>query len=79
MPPSASGVAPLPAVAAPTYAKLPLLRFVLRWLGIARILAEEKSLHSMLAAATPAGVVPFLEAPFCEKGSVFLVAGLVRG
>ena len=48
VPPSASGMAPLPAVAALAYDRLPRLRSVLRWLGIARNLARAKCLHLML-------------------------------
>ena len=58
MPPSASGVAPLPPVAISAYTRLPLLRFVFRRLGIVWNLAREKSPQSMLALATLAGVVP---------------------
>ena len=56
-----SGVTLIHVVVVHAYARLPL-QFVLCWLGIARTLARAKALHLLLAAGTPEGVVPSLEA-----------------
>lgn len=58
LPSSAPGLAPLPTIVVSAYAQLRLLQFVLLRLRIARTPARMKSMHPMLAAATPAEASP---------------------